>query len=437
MEFNYNGTILINKKHLAPLATRLMPEINVIREAVGTGYTSEYSSINLPTDEKISKQVIDLVAKKKEKNISTLIVIGIGGSNLGTMAIQEALQNSLFSTQSHTIKIYYADTVDVDYISSLIRYVECELQQGRNVLLNVVTKSGTTIETIANFECLLSVLMHYHPHDYNDYVVITTDRDSVLWHYAEQQRCAVLEVPKKVGGRYSVLSAVGLFPLAMIGIDIIELLHGAHASTLLCVQDDIEQNPAALSALIKYSYYKEGININDLFFFDRALEAMGKWYRQLMGESIGKEYDRAGNKVEVGITPTVSIGSTDLHSVGQLYLGGPRDKYITFVSVLEHNNVLNVPLMPIFEKLFATIQKKSLSSIMNAILEGVKKVYITHERPFSSIILPSKSAFYIGQFLQMSMIEIMYLGYLLDINPFDQPQVELYKEETRKILAHE
>ncbi|HEB41507.1 MAG TPA: hypothetical protein ENI08_00615, partial [Candidatus Dependentiae bacterium] len=361
----------------------------------------------------------------------------IGGSHLGTAAIHEALYGKFYNEQNPAIKVYFADTVDTDYIYDIILLVEQEIEKGHHIIINVVSKSGRTTEIIANFEIFLYLLQHYRTIDYHHYVVVTTDENSPLWDLAEEKGLSRLAIPKKVGGRYSVFSAVSLFPLAMLGVNIDQLLAGARTMVAASMDTDIFANNVALSAAILYCQYQKNITIHDTFLFSVDLENVGKWYRQLLGESIGKERDRQGNKVFVGITPTVSIGSTDLHSVGQLYLGGPYDKFTSFISVQKSKSNIVVPVLDEFEQLVAQIQGKRLSLIMDSVLEGVYAAYQKSKRPFISIVLPEKSAYYVGQLLQFKMIEIMYLGYLLDINPFDQPQVELYKKETRKILAHE
>ena len=164
---------------------------------------------------------------------------------------------------------------------------------------------------------------------------------------------------------------------------------------------------------------------------------MGQWYRQLMGESLGKQHDVQGQDVFVGPTPTVSVGSTDLHSVGQLYLGGPYDKYTTFLSVESYHSTVKIGNAIAVNELVPDLQGKSVAQVVRAIEQGVQLAYTTSQRPFSSIVLPQKNAYYCGQLLQWKMLEIIYMGALLEVNPFDQPQVELYKQETRKILAHE
>ncbi|MFO0780969.1 MAG: hypothetical protein U0519_03745 [Candidatus Gracilibacteria bacterium] len=235
-------------------------------------------------------------------------------------------------------------------------------------------------------------------------------------------------------GRHSVLSPVGLFPLAAAGIDIENLCEGAAVMRKNCIENDQEENPAMVSASVLFLNAKEGKTINDNFFFAPQLESLGKWYRQLMGESIGKETDREGQTVHCGITPTVSLGSTDLHSVGQLYLGGPLDKITTFVWARNVANPMAVPTEQVTEGLVDNLKNQSAGNIMAAILEGTKTAYSKKKLPYMEVVLPEISAFALGEYLQYKMIEMMYLGKLFNVNTFDQPNVELYKIETRKIL---
>lgn len=414
----------------------LKSEIMRVNQALDDhAYDSVYASLNLPFDDSSIQKIKTLVDDKKSLKPTVLVVIGIGGSNLGTLAIQEALLGKLYNEKNPDLKIYYADTVDSAYISEILKLVTQELKNGNRIILNVVTKSGTTTETIANFEIFLQLLMRYYPDEYAQYVVVTTDRDSVLWNIAHEEKFSLLEIPKNVGGRYSVFSAVGLFPLGLLGCDIFSLLRGATDMLKICSSLLLDENYAAQSACIMYAQYKQSIHIQDLFLFSMQLEGIGKWYRQLVGESLGKEFNLQGAKVEIGITPTVSIGTIDLHSVGQLYLGGPRDKSTTFVSVKDQSNKLVVPEMQLFERAVEKIQGKSMASIMQAILQGVQAAYIKNNRPFVALELPECTEYYIGQLLQYKMVEIVYLGYLLGVNPFDQPNVESYKQETRKILS--
>ena len=148
----------------------------------------------------------------------------------------------------------------------------------------------------------------------------------------------------------------------------------------------------------------------------------------MMGESIGKELNKSGERVLIGITPTVSLGTIDLHSVAQLYLGGPRDKFTTFVTVEAGHEEIKIPAEA------SCLQNKTLVQLMHAFVQGTQIAYQKNNRPFCTLTLPRKNEFFIGQFLQYKMLEIMYLGYLLEVNPFDQPNVELYKQEVKNIL---
>jgi len=422
---------------LAEYNQQLQPEIARITAARGAGYTTDYASINLPDDEQMLVRVLELVAEKKVFEPSVLVVIGIGGSSLGTRAVHEALNGMYYNEQFPDIKFYCVETVDSDNVWDVLLLVEQALEMQERVLVNVISKSGSTTETIANYELCVALLKNYWDEAYRDYVIITTDEDSKLWHLGQKDNITCLPIPKHVGGRYSVFSAVGLFPLAMLGVDIRALCAGARDMVARCCDTTLENNPAALSAAIIAYHYRQNKNIHDTFLFSVDLEGVGRWYRQLMGESIGKERNRAGDVVHVGMTPTVSIGSTDLHSVGQLYLGGPHDKFTTFITVEHMKSDCVVPVLPQFESLVANIQGRSLVSIMEAIVHGVQKAYRTQQVPFVTITIPEKSSSYIGQLLQCKMLEMMYLGFLLEVNPFDQPHVENYKQETRKILAHE
>lgn len=355
-----------------------------------------------------------------------MVVVGIGGSNLGTIAVQEALFGRFYNEHIPETKVYFADTVDTDYLWDIVLLVEQELEAGKNILLNVVSKSGTTTETIANFELFLELLKRYKKEDWYEHVVVTTDQGSMLWKWAVEYNVIVLAIPKIVGGRYSVFSAVGLFPLGMMNVAIEQLCTGAESVIDSCIGAG-DTNIAAVRAVLLFAQYKKNIPIHDLFLFSVDLKSIGRWYRQLMAESLGKDGK--------GLMPTISIGSTDLHSMAQLYLGGPNNRFTTFVTIEKSKSNIVLPTFDDFEKLVANIQGIPVSSIMQAIFNSVYTVYKKQQLPFCSITLPEKSAFYVGQLLQTMMMEIMYLGFLFGVNPFDQPHVQLYKKETRKLLA--
>ncbi len=426
---------LVSAQEMEHVGKELISEIQRIGQARSHKYDTPYASINAPFDQQNISKIQLLVQEKKALKPSLLVLIGIGGSNLGTVAIYQAL--GARAQDDQTTDLICADTIDSDTLARHLQRVEEELKDGNNIIINAITKSGTTTETIINFELFLNVLKKYHPEDYQQYVVVISDDGSAFSQFAENAGFATLAIPPKIGGRYSVFSSVGLFPLSLLGINIERILAGAKEIVPTCISPNILENPAAMSAIIKFIQYQQCVNINDFFVFAIDAQGIGLWYRQLLGESIGKELNTRNQRVEVGITPTVSVGTIDLHSVGQLYLGGPRDKFTTFVELEHPSHELLIPHMPEFEQFVAKIQGRNVSDVMEAILEGVRAAYRSNKRPFYSIVLPRMSPENIGQLLQFYMIEMMYLGFLFEVNPFDQPNVELYKTETRKILAEQ
>jgi len=398
--------------------------------AKSTGrYTTDFASIQLPFDQDYYTKTMHLLAQKKALKPAMLVVVGIGGSNLGALAIHEALNGRWYNDTNPAMRIYFADTVDTAMLTALIARMKVALEQQQEILLVVISKSGTTTETIVNFYVLLEILKQYRPDTYKDFVVAITDHNSVLFNLAQQHNYACLAIPTKVGGRYSVFSAVGIFPLALLGIDTQQLLEGARNAISDTFSAQID-NDAATTARLLYQYYQRNYIIHDHFIFFPDGESIGRWYRQLMGESIGKEYNRQGQQVRVGITPTVSIGSTDLHSVGQLYLGGPQYTFTSFLT-RDYQQNLNVPNAA---GALLGVPIGTVNRVMSAIEQGVQQAYKNIHKPFCHIKLSAVNEYTLGYLLQMYMMQMIYLGYLLDVNPFDQPQVELYKKETKRIL---
>lgn len=410
----------IPKQKIISTAKKLTKEIKTISKA---NYDSEYASVFVPLDENSLNIVEAAVSLKRKLKPELIVLVGIGGSNLGTKAIQEAILGKDWNLHN-TPKIMYADTVDSDSLQTIINDMQYHLRQGKQVLLNAVSKSGTTTETIANFEVLYNILKR-HRKEADQYVVITTDKNSKLWNLGIKKGWSLLEIPAKVGGRYSVFTPVGLFPLGMLGINIRELIEGAREQRWKCLDENTAKNPAVIGASILFLQGKKK-NIYDTFLFSTDLESLGKWYRQLLAESCGKNGK--------GQTPTVSIGSTDLHSMAQLYLGGPNDKITNFVTAHSTNNV-KLPYYPEYNSLVPSLQKKELNQIMKAIEQGTKKAYKKKKLAYTEIHMNGKTERNIGAYMQLKMIETILLGKLLGVNPFDQPAVEEYKKETKRILS--
>lgn len=426
----------VSDDRLHELNAHLQPEIEKMQEALETRYQDPRASINLPDDEENLERIQELVEEKRELDPEYIVVAGIGGSNLGTIAVQEAVLGRLYNQKDPDTKILFAETTDSDHIQDIFEIIEPVLEDGENVLLNGVSKSGGTTETIANFEVLVEKIEEYKDEP-EEYITVTSGEGSPFHKLAEEKGYSTLEIPEKAGGRYSVFSSVGLYPLGVVGVNLEKLLEGAREVRERCLNEDIFENPASRSAATIFENKLRGHDIHDLFLYGKDLEMIGKWYRQLTGESIGKEHDNEGEQVYTGVTPIVSVGSTDLHSMVQLYLGGPYDKLHSFVWVEENDSEIELPENSEYEDLVEDIQGISFKEIMEAIFEGVNTAFEKSDRPYNVITIPDKSERSIGALLQFKMMEMMYLGSLLKVNPFNQPNVEEYKVETKKILKGE
>jgi glucose-6-phosphate isomerase len=440
MQFQYQNTNLLSTNAVFQTAQSLTSYIIHLNDVINrSGYTDPECSINLSTDMDLLDNVNNAgeTYSGQEPTANSqkprfIIDIGIGGSNLGTKAVYDALYGHFDAIEPNRFpKMIFLDTNDETYIAKLVSFLST-ITDPNDIVINAISKSGGTTETIANLEIVYQALMTKFP-NIHDRVVITTDEGSKLEARAQELEIRTLSLPKLVGGRYSVLSAVGLFPLALCGLDINALRTGAEEMRRLCVSSNTANNPALLSATILYLHSQAGKTIHDTFTFLPQLESLGKWYRQLMGESIGKEHDITGAIVNAGMTPTVSVGSTDLHSVGQLYLGGPKDKVTTFIQSGIQELEARVPAQMQFP-LVSSIEGKRASELMNAIREGVQIAYTKQQLPYMSLVFDGVDEKEIGAFFQFKMIEMMYLGKLFNVNTFDQPHVELYKTETKRIL---
>ena len=421
---------------LVNIAANVLPYTAHLRNVVeNKQYLYPESSLLLPNDQAQLAEVHRVAAECARPNLKYIVDIGIGGSNLGTKAVYDALVGADGDVLSdHVPKILFADTCDADHLQRLIKFLLANVQTSAEVLLVLISKSGATTETIVNFEIIYEALTAKFA-DIADRVVAITDEDSPLWQHAVGCGFRHLAIPAVVGGRYSVFSAVGLFPLLMGGIDIDALLSGAQKVLAQGHADVLSQNTALLSACAQYYFFQQGFTIHNTFLFQPAWESVGKWYRQLMGESVGKERDLDGKVVSSGIIPVVSVGSTDLHSMVQLYLAGPKNTFTTFVSSASVNPAVAVPQSLLLDGLVNNIAGVSVSQVMRAILEGTERAYEKKDLPFFDVQLSTTGAQSVGEFMQWKMLEMMYLAQLMHVNAFDQPNVESYKTETRSILG--
>jgi len=437
LKLRYKGTLVVAEDDISRSANELDSYIESLRTVAETEeYSAPEASINLPFDTEVVSRVKDVARHIGYDHVKYIIHIGIGGSNLGVKAVYEALQSLIDPlTHNRTPKIIFLDTINAQTLEYLVQLLLTEVESPEEIIIHMVSKSGTTTETVVNAEILYQKLTERWESDaVSSRIVVSTDEGSLLWSEAERLGFYKLVTPKQVGGRYSVFSSAHLFSLFCAGVDIDELLMGARTMRDRCLDTNIEDSPALASASILYVHNSKGFSVHNSFFFHGELESLGRWYQQLIGESIGKLKNIDGDTVRAGLTPITSIGSTDLHSMAELYLGGPKDKITTFVHASSINTT-KVPDESLFPSLDAGFSGRSTKEITDAILSGTQEAYQKQHLPFMDIILADISAESVGEYMQFKMIEVMFLAHLLRVNAFDQPSVEQYKKEVRNTLG--
>lgn len=434
IEFNFDNC-LTPKKEIKEISLKLKPELNKLKYSSLIKKDDPRNCLNLIDDNSLLEKVKEKVKEKKSLHPELIIIIGVGGSNLGTKAVESAIIDEYKSHQQSLPKLLYADSLDSNEAHKISKILELELAKGKNPLVCIISKSGSTLEVLANFEIFLSTIQTYKE-DYKQFLIVISNKESMLHEWAKNNNISFLEIPGNNVGRFSVFSPVSLFPLAMLNIKIEDFFKGARIMHKRCLEEDINKNPAMLSAAIHYYHYKKNkIKISNLFLFSKSLENLGKWHRQLMAESLGKEFNLSKKRVNSGITPIVSIGTIDLHSMEQLYLAGPNDKLTTFVSVKEPEYSVSIPLVS-KSGIAKYIQGYNLNKIMNLVLLGVEETFVKKKRAFISLSIPNQSENSIGQFIIWKMMETIFLAHLLGVNAFDQPAVESYKKAVRELLSN-
>jgi glucose-6-phosphate isomerase len=305
-------------------------------------------------------------------------------------------------------------------------------------LFNVVSKSGTTAETMAQFLIVREKLAQVFPDDgYRRHLIFTTDpAKGVLRQLADAEDIATLPIPENVGGRFSVLSAVGLLPAALIGIDIKRLLQGAADMDERCRTADLSANPAGMFAMLQYiAHTTAGAPIHVMMPYSDRLYLTADWFRQLWAESLGKRKTRDGRDVFTGPTPVKALGATDQHSQVQLYMEGAFDKTVTFLSVESDAIDLTIPQLYSEIPALAYLGGHTLAELLNAERTATAAALASAGRMNLTIRLPALDAYAMGQLLMMLQIATVYAGALYGVNPLDQPGVELGKELTYGIMG--
>ena len=383
--------------------------------------------------------VADIIATAKEirKKYDYFVVLGIGGSALGPMAVFQALchlhHNELPKSKRKAPKFYVEDNVDPERMAALLDVVDV-----KKTMFNVITKSGSTSETMSQYLIINDILKKELGADASNHMIATTsETKGNLIKIAKKDGLKTFYIPDGVGGRFSELCPVGLLPAAVLGIDIKAMLAGAAFMDKKCKSSDASKNPALMAALLQFIAMEKGCNISVMMPYADSLKLMADWYAQLWGESLGKAVDLDGKKVNVGQTPVKALGVTDQHSQVQLYTEGPFDKVITLIGVDAYRKEVVISDgcadIPSVNFLCGHTMNELITAEMNA----TEYALTVKGRLNNRIMLPEVNAFTIGQLMMFFMLQTAYTGALLNIDTFNQPGVEEGKNATYALLGRE
>jgi glucose-6-phosphate isomerase len=382
---------------------------------------------------------IQTFAEGPGQAFENVVVLGIGGSALGATALLHALRGPDWNerddeARDHFPRLFVLDNVDPDSVAALLDRIDV-----RRTLFNVISKSGTTAETMAQFLVVRERLQQAidDPAGYRRHLLFTTDPErGVLRDIAHRESIATLPIPAAVGGRFSVLSAVGLFPAAMVGIDVRALLEGARAMDRRCDHGTLSDNPAGLFAALQWLADREsGAPIHVMMPYSDRLYAMADWYRQLWAESLGKQRSLAGADVFVGPTPVRALGVTDQHSQVQLYIEGPFDKTVTFLAVGERARDVAIPRFYEDVEALGYLGGHTLGDLLDAERRATAAALAERGRMNMTVTLPRVDEPALGELFMMLEIATVHAGALYDVDPLDQPGVELGKQLTYGLMG--
>lgn len=394
---------------------------------------------DLPYNSKYADSVKQ-VAAQFEENCENLVVLGIGGSALGNIAVQTALNPYMYNLDDRQRngrpRLFVLDNVDPAQFASFAEWLGDKLDK---TVINVVSKSGRTAETASQFLTVKQIFEEKLGRgSLKKHFIATTDaNEGTLRKIADDEGLATLEVPDGVGGRFSVLSPVGLLSAVMCGVDIDGLLAGARSMDQRVATAELRKNPALINAAINWHYYNRGKNISVMMPYSYALKDMSDWYRQLWAESLGKTKDINGNDVFVGPTPVRALGATDQHSQVQLYREGPNDKLFTFLQVKDFGNDVIIGDAPASAPELGYLAGSSMAKLLNSEKIATEYALLHDKRPCMTVLFDKVDAHTIGQFIYLFEVTTSIMGRLFGINTYDQPAVELGKEATFALMGRD
>lgn len=430
VSFDYSAT----DKFIRPIEIEMMKmAVYTAKEQLisGTGQGSDYLGwIDLPI--KYDKQEfsrIKKVAKKIQNDSEVLVVIGIGGSYLGARAAIEFLRHSFYNSVSSDIRrtpeIYFVgNNISSTYMNHLKDVIG-----DRDFSVNIISKSGTTTEPAIAFRIFKKLLNEkYGKEEAAKRIYATTDKSKgALKNLATEEGYESFVVPDDIGGRYSVLTAVGLLPIAVSGADINKLMEGAESMRKHCLETPYEENDSLLYAAVRNILLRKGKSIEILVNYEPSIHFVSEWWKQLFGESEGKD--------QKGIYPASVDFTTDLHSMGQFIQDGQRTMFETVVNIEKSSEEIIIEEEDVDLDGLNYLAGKSVDFINKSAMKGTLLAHTDGNVPNLMVNIPEQNEFYLGQLFYFFEFACGISGYLLGVNPFDQPGVESYKSNMFALLG--
>lgn len=429
LTIDYSNVLEVKEEELLSYQEKVSDCHDMLHDGSGKG--SEYLGwIDLPN--KQDKDEFNRVKEASEEikeNSQVFIVIGIGGSYLGAKAgiemLSHTFHNELDRKKTNVPKIYFAgQNISSDYLSDLLDVIE-----GKDISINVISKSGTTTEPALAFRILKEYMENkYGREEASKRIYVTTDKvKGALKTLADEEGYETFVIPDDIGGRYSVLTPVGLLPMAVAGIDIENMIDGSKAALKDLWDKDILNNPAYSYAVLRNILYKKGKTIEILVNYEPRLTYFGEWFKQLFGESEGKEGK--------GIFPTSLNFTTDLHSMGQYIQEGKKNIFETVINI--ETTGKNIMVKKNKDNLDGLnyLSGKTLDYINAKAMEGTIRAHTEGDVSNIKINIPEISPYYFGYMVYFFEKACAMSGYILGVNPFDQPGVEAYKRNMFRLLG--
>jgi glucose-6-phosphate isomerase len=379
---------------------------------------------------------IQALAEQIRGRYENFVILGIGGSSLGPIAVHQALNGPFYNERVlqgsvSGPRMFFLDNVDPDTLATFLTTVDLT-----KTCFNAISKSGGTTETLAQLLWIIDQLKAVNPDSWKDQIILTTDpAQGSFRKLVEEFNFASLPIPFPLGGRYSVFSAVGLLPAAVTGLDITVLLNGAKAMRDLCQSPDLTQNPAYLLGTLHYLADQAGRNITIMMPYSDRLFGFAQWFGQLWAESLGKRYATSGEEVYTGQTPASSRGTTDQHSQVQLYAEGPKDKMITFLRLAQPTPAHKISSDGLGEAGFKFLVGAEFGQLLNAEQQAIEFALRQVGCISYTLELAELDTATLGAMIWIYEMATAFAGGLYGVNPLDQPGVELGKVLTFGLMG--